>query len=128
MNEGRVSQDVPFAMVPRWVIQAISSDKTALGVYVGLAAYASSERRAFPSIRRLAVDLGYTTRTVRLALNRLERSGAIVVTRRWRGKGRLSSLYRLPFDPMGAIIQQALGAVDSPVDKSRRLGGSGRGV
>lgn len=118
MTEGRVSQDIPFAMVPRWVIQAMGLDRSALAVYAGLAAYASDVRRAFPSIRQLARDLNCAPMTVQRALKRLEASGAVVVTRRPKGKGRVSNLYHLPFDPMAAVRRQALGAVDIPVDKS----------
>ena len=119
MTGGRVSQEVPFAMVPRWVVQALGLDRSAIAVYCALAGYASDVRRAFPSIRTLAQDLCCSSSTVRLALNRLERSGAVVVERRWRGRGRASSLYHLPFNPMVAIAYQAAaGAVDKSVGEA----------
>ena len=120
MSAGRVSQDIPFAMVPRWVIQALGLDMSALAVYTALAVYASSERRAFPGIRTLASDLGCSPTTVQAALKRLERSGAIVISRRFVGGRPRSNLYRLVAKPLEAarLAANHLGPVDNPVDKS----------
>lgn len=107
MTERRVTQDIPFAIIPRWVVQALGLDASALAVYVGLSAYASSDRQAYPSIRRLARDLGCSPTTIQSALKRLEKSGAVIISRRFVGKERTSNLYHLPFNPMVGMMAAA---------------------
>jgi len=112
---GKITQDIPYALIPRWVIQALGLDLSALAVYCALAAYASSLRQAFPGIRRLAADMGCSSKTVRLALNRLETAGAIVVT---HGGPHRTNSYFLPFEVQGVIERLAnVKAVDKSVDK-----------
>lgn len=112
-------QDIPYALVPRWVVQALGLDRSAVAVYTALAAYASRPRRAYPGIRRIAKDLNCSQVTVQRALRRLEAAGAVRVERRVGEKGnRQSNIYHLPADPMEAVLAAALRAVDKPVDKS----------
>ena len=121
----RVTQDIPYALVPRWVIQALGLDLSALAVYTALAAYASRLRQAFPGIRAMASDLGCSPTTVQAALKRLEEAGAILVKRRWNGGRRQSNLYRLVADPMEAARIAARHLGDNPVDNLEEWGAAG---
>jgi DNA-binding MarR family transcriptional regulator len=118
MTGQRVTQDIPYALVPRWVIRALGLDLTALATYTAIAAYASDSRQAFPGIRRLAQDLNCSPTTVQAALRRLEQTGAVQITRTRNGGRRGVNLYHLPCDPMVGILAAASRLpVDKPVDK-----------
>jgi len=94
-----VSQVVPFAMVPRWVLEAVGFDLTVhdLAVYTYLSDRAGgASRDAFPGMRTIADKLGIAKSTVQKSVKRLEGFGCVVVSKVVRGDGNESNHYHLP--------------------------------
>lgn len=100
-----------FAIVPEWILDSAPGG-TALRLFAVLACkYANQDGVAYPSRKRLAVDLGSASvDTVDRALKELTSIGAITVTARYDEAGdRTSNLYFIHFVPVGSHVDAATG-------------------
>lgn len=85
------SQTGPFCMIPHWVLKRVH-DSRAVHLYALLAKYANRERRAWPKIDTLAVEMGTSPRSVERAIADLRRLGALETERLRRGDGAILGL------------------------------------
>ncbi len=76
-----VSQEHRFAQVPRSVIYHADLTGNDIRVYATLSDRAGRKGTAWPSVRRIAVDLGMSPTTVQVCLDRLETAKVIEVER-----------------------------------------------
>lgn len=90
----------PYAVVPEWLVSAVTPQAVRVWVYLWLRADRTSDE-CWPSVPTIARALEISTRTVQRALVRLEASGAVRRTRRKTDHGDYTSnLYLLdPTNP-----------------------------
>lgn len=93
-TEGNVVDEIgPFAIVPLWVVQAVSG--TALAVYCALGTFANSGGSCFPSKAKIAERAGVSQETVKRALRELEQAGAVTRQPRYVDGRQTSNDYYL---------------------------------
>ena len=103
MSEHDLKSDLlPFAMVPRWIIQHKELTSGAVRVYCCLADMAGRDRPAWPSHRTLAAKTNMSVSSVRRHLDELQKAGALHVKQRYRpeGEGQTSNLYTVVHKPV----------------------------
>ncbi len=87
-----------WSWIPNIVLEACEFeiiDYYAVAVYLGLARYANPRGQCWPSISRVARQLGMSRGTVRDRLGLLEENGLIAIQKHRLGPGRLSYSYLL---------------------------------
>lgn len=93
----------PYGMVPRWVIQKLAGDCTAVAVYAALSTYAAAGRGAFPGQDTLSELLGVSLTTVNRGIARLKRAGLLRTSPRLVQGRKIGNEYELTMIPgMGA--------------------------
>lgn len=100
-----VSQEDFFAKVPKAIVYHPGLTGNDVRVYATLSDRAGTKRSSWPSVRRIAADLGLSATTVQKALDKLEELKLIEVER----SGGKVNLYHLPL--VGTVSE-----TDTPAD------------
>lgn len=89
----------PFIAVPRWVLDYVAKDPTALAVLTISLQYMDWEDQTLTtSYGHLAELTGLNRRTVIRAVNRLVEIGVIVKSNRYGAGGNISNIYKINFN------------------------------
>lgn len=76
-----------FTIIPNFVLRHPTLSPTAKIVFSVISSYAyGSKNNAFPGQKQLAKDIGLTERTIRTAIQELQRAKLLLVIRRGLGK------------------------------------------
>ena len=95
-DAGSFVMDVPFGMIPEWVIFHDELSPGAVRAYAALSRYANGEKAAWPGKETLADRLGVAKSTVERWLMELRQVGALTSEARYREDGgQTSSRYTL---------------------------------
>lgn len=89
-------QEVHFSMIPHWVVIHPDLTHSAVRVYAVLSKHANRSREAWPGLRRIATEARCSLSTVQLALEQLEKIGAVIVERGQAGSHSTPNTYVMP--------------------------------
>lgn len=96
-----VQSHIPFAMIPRWVVQKAST--SAVNVYCALATFADGDGICYPRRVTIAERAGVSVETVKRGLAELEGIGALTRAPKWVDGRQTSNDYTIGLpDPDGA--------------------------
>lgn len=95
-----IQQQNTFTQIPDWVILHPLTHAE-FHVYAAICRRTNKHRTAYPGHRRIAKEAHCSTATVGPAIDKLEKVGAIIVTR--DPKTRATNDYYLPMEPFGGV-------------------------
>lgn len=83
MPDEQVRYNVPFAQVPNELIKDERTTVYHIGVFAALAAFANTDKRAWPSQNRLSKLTGVSRNKLKQTLEELKSFGWLTIKRRW---------------------------------------------
>ncbi len=105
----------PFARLPKAAIYDTRLTAQALRVLAAVASHGDANAICYPTIGRLAGNLGLSPRMVQRHLRALEATGYLLTRPQKRGHGNGPNLYQVQFPPSAASRSKALTRDDAPL-------------